>query len=76
MKAKEIEVGGVYVAKVSGRLVQVRVDGIRKIRTYNARQVARVGQTGIRQVYDVTNLRTKRQTVFQSAAKFRSAVQL
>ena len=27
MKKREIEIGGVYVAKVSGRIVTVRIDG-------------------------------------------------
>ena len=27
MKKREVEIGGVYVAKVSGRLVTVRIDG-------------------------------------------------
>lgn len=31
MKAKEIEVGGVYLAKVSGRLVPVRVERVREV---------------------------------------------
>lgn len=62
MKANEIKVGGVYVARVSGRLTEVRVDAIRE----NA--------FGQRLVYDVTNLATGRRTTFRSAAKFRSEV--
>lgn len=61
MKASEIRVGGVYIAKVSNKLTRVRVDAIR--------------ETGwsIRCVwaYDVTNLTTGRKTTFRSAAKFR-----
>ena len=58
MKAKQIEVGRVYVAKVNGVLRQVRVDGIRQ--NWQGRTV-----------YDVTNLTTKRRTMFRSASKFR-----
>ena len=60
MKAKDIVVGGKYVAKVSGRLTTVRVDDIR------------LGYRDNR-VYHVTNLTTGRKTIFRSAAKFRHA---
>lgn len=53
MKAKEIEVGGVYSAKISNRIVPVRVDS----------------KHGSR--FAVTNLRTKRTTVFKTAGRFR-----
>lgn len=62
MLAKHIKVGGLYLAKVSGRLTTVRVTAIRSC--------AFDGRT----VYDVTNLRTKRTTTFRSAQKFRTAV--
>lgn len=58
MKKNEIQVGGHYVAKVSNRLVTVRVDAIR--------------EGPVNQRYDVTNLATGRKTTFRSAAKFRS----
>ena len=64
MKAKDIVVGGKYVAKVSGKLVTVRVDAIR------TRQSG-FGQRPATDVYDVTNLTTGRKTTFRSAAKFR-----
>lgn len=66
MKAKEIKEGGIYQAKVSGKLTEVRVD---KIRTRNG-----YGSIKDRTVYDVTNLRTKRTTTFESATKFRGVV--
>ena len=62
MKAKEIQVGGVYFAKVSGRIVPVLVDAIREVD---------FDHQGSRR-YDVTNLHTKRKTTFRSAAKFRA----
>lgn len=59
MKMSEIQVNGVYVAKVNNVLTRVRVDAIRK------------GSGGATR-YDVTNLKTNRKTTFASAAKFRS----
>jgi hypothetical protein len=64
MKKSEIQVGGLYVAKVSRQLVTIRVDEIRE------RNWGPTGQLS----YDVTNLRTGRKTTFRSAAKFRSKV--
>jgi hypothetical protein len=57
MKAKDIRVGGEYVAKVSNRLTVVVVTGMRD--NYNGRTV-----------YDVINVRTGRRLWFSSAAKF------
>ena len=68
MKKSEIKVGGVYVAKVSGKLTRVRVDEIDHIT--NLRAGKRVD--GV--VYRVTNLITKRQINFRSAMKFRQVV--
>lgn len=61
MLAKDIKVGGLYCAKVSGYLTTVRVDAIRDGR----------GVKGNATYYDVTNLKTGRRTTFRSAAKFR-----
>lgn len=66
MKANEITVGGVYEAKVSGKLTRVRVDRIEDGYTWQDRPVRR---------YHVTNLVSGRKTVFRSAAKFRRVVQ-
>lgn len=63
MKAKDIRVGSVYAAKVSGLIRAVRIDAIREV--FSSRF------PNGRNVYDVTNLATKRKIVFQSAAKFR-----
>jgi DNA helicase II / ATP-dependent DNA helicase PcrA len=65
MKKKEIEVGGTYTAKVSGRLTTVRVTDIRTRQGYGANRRDTT-------VFDVTNLATGRKTTFASAAKFRS----
>lgn len=62
MKAKQIEVGGVYLAKISGRVVKARVDAIREQFDHRDRS---------RTCYDVTNLTTGRRTMFRSAQKFR-----
>jgi len=71
MKKSEIVVGGNYIAKVSGRLVTVRVDAIREasLSDYSFRM-----NNGFR--YDVTNLLTDRKTTFRSAAKFRQVASL
>lgn len=61
MKQKQIEVGGRYVARVSGNFVTVRVDAIRESFSRDKSQT----------VYDVTNLKTKRKLTFRSAQKFR-----
>jgi hypothetical protein len=62
MKAADIKQGGRYTAKISGRIVTVRVDAIRSRDYY---------LSGMRTVYDVTNLSTGRRTTFRSAARFR-----
>ena len=69
MKKAEIQLGGKYRAKVSGKLTTVRVDNIR----CRTQQVYGRFDTTERQtiVYDVTNLATGRQTTFRSAARFR-----
>lgn len=67
MTASQVKVGGVYLAKVSNRIVEVRLD---KIDSIDMRQ----GTMGLvtKRIYRVTNLRTGRQTSFRSASKFRS----
>lgn len=71
MKKAEIQVGGLYAAKISGKVVTVRVDAIRKVDkpVYGAY----MGGVKYRETtcYDVTNLTTSRKTIFRSAAKFR-----
>jgi DNA helicase-2/ATP-dependent DNA helicase PcrA len=61
VKKNEIKVGGLYKAKVNGKVVTVRVDSIRE----------RDGFKRVETVYGVTNLSTGRTTTFRSAAKFR-----
>lgn len=63
MKLKDVEIGGVYLAKVSGRVVPVRVTG--DFTRWDHRGVGRVG-------FDVVNLVTKRKLRFKSAAKLRA----
>ncbi len=72
MKAKDITVGGKYRAKVSGKIVTVRVDAIREVNRF-AGTDAYSGRSKYRDqtVYDVTNLTTGRRTTFRSAMKFR-----
>ena len=74
MKAKEIQVGGQYIAKVSGRLVPVRVDEINEVQRFAHSDYSGKSTYVAKTVYAVTNLTTNRKTVFRSAAKFRSVV--
>lgn len=61
MKANEIKVGGLYTAKVNGKLTTVRVDAIRE-RYFSP-------------YYYVTNIATGRKTTFSSAAKFHAVAE-
>lgn len=76
MKASEIEVGGFYMAKVSGNVVKVKVDAIREVTTVRGTNyyTGGGGKLSEKKVYDVTNTETGRKTTFRSAAKFRSRV--
>jgi len=77
MKKNEIQVGGTYTAKVSGKLTTVRVDAVREISGYRGSSFPYgIGGRASpdRTVYDVTNLATGRRTTFRSAMKFRRAV--
>jgi hypothetical protein len=70
MKKADIVVGRNYKAKVSGRLVTVRVDAIQEHEGFRSaisysRRVR--GTTN----YDVTNLATGRKLRFRSAGRFR-----
>jgi hypothetical protein len=66
MKLTEIEIGGRYIAKVSGQLTTVRVLAIRETTSWRGdRMQKRI---------DVVNERTGRRTTFASAAKLRRAV--
>ena len=67
MRAKDIVIGGLYIANVSGKLVTVRVDSVRHI-------LETLEPTRYR--YDVTNLSTNRKLVFRSAAKFRMVTKM
>ncbi len=83
MRKQDIKVGGHYTAKVSNRVVTVRVDAIEESEGRPAHNIpASPSGTGLgayRQkavksvtYYNVTNLSTGRKTTFRSAAKFRS----
>lgn len=65
MKKNQIEVGGTYLAKASGKLTKVRVHQIEEAPRFGSH---RSGGT----VYRVTNLSTGPTTMFRSAAKFRA----
>jgi hypothetical protein len=62
MTKKEIQVGNVYIAKVSGALCRVRVTGIREIEATNTKKLTR---------YEAVNLETGRSITVRSAARFR-----
>lgn len=75
MKAEDIRQGGIYLAKISNRIVRVRVDSIRQREGYRSPQTGKkVIQA--RTVYDVTNLDTGRTTTFDSPMKFRGPAPL
>ena len=57
VKHAQLSVGSVYIARVSERMVPVRLDSIREHSKGH--------------YYDVTNLRTTRKLVFRSPQKFR-----
>lgn len=65
MKISEVEVGGRYLAKVSGKLTTVRVAAIRRTAGWPEAD---------RTVLDVVNEATGRRTTFRSAAKLRRRV--
>ena len=69
MRKSEIKVGGHYLAKVSGKVVTVRVDAIREVECWVG--LASSGKKAMQPRFDVTNLTTGRKTTFRSAAKFR-----
>lgn len=73
MKASEIQVGGLYVAKVSGKLATVRVDAIRDY-VQAIWSGGHITGDRVTKRYEVTNLNTNRRTTFRSAAKFRRAL--
>lgn len=62
MKIADVQVGGRYVAKVSGVLTTVRVLAMREASAFNGAS---------RSVIDVVNERTGRRTTFRSAARLR-----
>jgi hypothetical protein len=67
MKSKEINVGGHYLAKVSGQLQTVRVDAIREVfGGYTPRT------RKLRTVFDCTNVRTRRRITVRSPQRFRA----
>lgn len=71
MKKSSIQVGGVYVARVSGKLTEVRVDAINERGDF----CSRTGGYHSTDCFDVTNLATGRKLTFRSAEKFRYPVQ-
>lgn len=62
MKIADVQVGGRYIAKVSGVLTTVRVLTVRETSGFNGAS---------RSVIDVVNERTGRRTTFRSAARLR-----
>ena len=69
MHKVDLIVGHNYVAKISNRVVTVRLDKIEVVESYSRRSKNGVST---KTVYRVTNLRTGRKTTFVSAGKFRS----
>ena len=77
MKLEDVKEGGHYRARVSGKLVTVRIDKIRREERYSSQQPQGYATGKLRTVkktfFDVTNLATGRRIVFRSAAKFQFA---
>lgn len=67
MKIADVQVGGRYIAKVSGVLTTVRVLGLREVPPPWHGATSDRWRTRI----DVVNERTGRKTTFSSAAKLR-----
>lgn len=68
MKKSEIKLGGLYKARVSDKIVTVRVE---EIYTRDGHGYTRDGTS-----YRCTNLSTGRSVTFRSAAKFRGPAQM
>jgi len=69
MLKKEIQIGGLYNAKVSGKLTVVRVDNITEHDPSFGVNSYRRSKT--QTIYHVTNTSTGRKITFRSATKFR-----
>ncbi len=69
MRAKDIVVGGHYLARVSRKSVVVRVTKVRAIAGGGA-----FGNARDKVVYDAVNLETDDKVTFSSAAKFQDQV--
>jgi len=67
VKKSEIVVGGLYKARVSTRIVTVRVDRIANQTKWSGRACT---------TYFVTNLATGREVTFRSAGRFRGIAQM
>ena len=65
MKKKQIEVGKIYAMKVSGKVVPVKVVGIRTVSGFNGRD---------KTIYACVNQKTGRDCKAQSASKFRHEI--
>lgn len=63
MKSEQIKIGNVYAAKVTDKVVPVRIDAVRISLS--------TGKTG---GWDATNLKTNRKVVIKSAAKLRKEI--
>ena len=80
MKASEIHIGAYYLAKVSGKVVTVRVESITEVPGRHIpeahRPIGGRSKYPDRTVYGVTNLDTGRKTTFRSAQRFRSLARI
>ena len=76
MKAEDVQLGQHYLARVSGKLVTVRVDDIFE-RVAKKHVTGWRGECIVRFVpcYRVTNTATGHKLVFRSVAKFRGPVE-
>lgn len=72
MHRKDIKKGGLYLAKVNGKVQTVRVDEIADSRKYRSDPYSGRSKLADTVVYHCTNTATGRKIIFRSAAKFRS----
>lgn len=71
MKKNEVVVGETYLARVSGRLVPVRVDRARVVSTHHRNRFSGLTDQRERTLWDCTNTRTGREITVRSAQRFR-----
>jgi hypothetical protein len=73
VKLSEVIQGGIYTARVSGRIVAVRVERIRDVSAWNYSRCG-PGRNVVAKHIDVVNLETGRRMTWRSAARLRAPI--